>query len=71
MLRDFTRWPKYKDMYIRAFKKMIEAHPGKIKFMENKSAYYDPEEEKQIRKILNITEREREIDLFIWWLARS
>ena len=69
MLRDFTRWPKYKDMYIRAFKKMIEAHPGKIKFMENKSAYYDPEEEKQIRKILNITERE--IDLFIWWLARS
>lgn len=31
MLRDFERWPKYKQFYIRAFQKMIDEHPGEIK----------------------------------------
>lgn len=31
MLRDFERWPKYKESYIRAFDKMIANHPGEIK----------------------------------------
>ena len=31
MLADFERWPKYKDLYIRAFDKMIQNHPGDIK----------------------------------------
>ena len=31
MLRDFERWPKYKELYIRAFDKMIKNHPGEIK----------------------------------------
>lgn len=26
MLRDFEKWPRYKDLYIRAFDKMIETH---------------------------------------------
>lgn len=31
MLRDFERWPRYKELYIRAFDKMIANHPGEIK----------------------------------------
>ena len=31
MLRDFERWPRYKELYIRAFDKMIQNHPGGIK----------------------------------------
>lgn len=31
MLRDFEKWPKYKELYIRAFDKMISNHPGEIK----------------------------------------
>lgn len=31
MLRAFARWPKYKELYIRAFDRMIKNHPGEIK----------------------------------------
>ena len=31
MLRDFERWPRYKEKYIRAFDRMIANHPGGIK----------------------------------------
>lgn len=31
MLADFERWPKYRELYIRAFDKMIANHPGEIK----------------------------------------
>lgn len=31
MLRDFERWPRYKELYIRAFDKMIKNHPGEIR----------------------------------------
>lgn len=31
MIRDFTRWPRYKEKYIRAFDRMIAKHPGEIK----------------------------------------
>ena len=34
MLRDFERWPKYKQMYINAFQKMIDNHPGQIKILD-------------------------------------
>ena len=34
MKRDFERFPKYKELYIRAFEKMIENHPGKVKTAE-------------------------------------
>ena len=27
MMDDFERWPKYKDLYVRAFQKMIDRHP--------------------------------------------
>ncbi len=31
MKRDFERYPKYRDNYIRAFDRMIKAHPNEIK----------------------------------------
>lgn len=31
MIEDFERWPRYKELYIRAFDKMIENHPGEVK----------------------------------------
>lgn len=37
MERDFERWPKYKELYIRAFQKMIDNHPGQIKILDPNS----------------------------------
>ena len=34
MIRDFERWPRYKELYIRAFQKMIDNHPGQIKILD-------------------------------------
>ncbi len=34
MIRDFERWPKYKELYIRAFQRMIDNHPGQIKILD-------------------------------------
>ena len=34
MERDFARWPKYRDMYVRAFQKMIDNHPGQIRILD-------------------------------------
>lgn len=31
MIEDFERWPRYKELYIKAFDKMIANHPGEIK----------------------------------------
>ena len=30
MLADFERWPRYKELYIRAFDRMIKAHPDEV-----------------------------------------
>lgn len=38
MLRDFERWPRYKELYIRAFDKMIANHPGEIKVANGEAA---------------------------------
>jgi phosphoadenosine phosphosulfate reductase len=37
MLRDFERYPKYRDSYIRAFQRMIDKHPGEIKILDPNS----------------------------------
>ena len=37
MIRDFERWPKYKELYIRAFQKMIDNHPGQIRILDPES----------------------------------
>ena len=38
MRRDFERYPKYRDNYIRAFDRMIKAHPGEIKIATGEPA---------------------------------
>ena len=34
MMRDFERWPKYKELYMKAFERMIVAHPEGIKILD-------------------------------------
>lgn len=34
MIRDFERWPKYKENYIKAFQRMIDNHPGEIRILD-------------------------------------
>lgn len=38
MLRDFERWPRYKQKYIKAFDRMIANHPGEIKVVSGELA---------------------------------
>lgn len=38
MRRDFERWPKYKELYIKAFERMIENHPGQIRIATGETA---------------------------------
>ncbi len=38
MKRDFERWPRYKELYIRAFDQMIKNHPGEIRIANGDSA---------------------------------
>ena len=35
MKRDFERYPKYKDAYIRAFDRMVANHKDSIKILSN------------------------------------
>lgn len=43
ILKEFERWPKYKNMYIRAFDKMIEARKknGKTIYAETGEEYFE------------------------------
>jgi len=56
MERDFARWPRYKELYIRAFEKMIDNHPGQIKILDPEYAAKYPleaeEDEREINQIL-------------------
>lgn len=45
MKRDFKRWPKYKDAYIRAFVRMVKTHPGIIKIGRNEET---PEKQAEV-----------------------
>ena len=38
MLADFERYPKYKNLYIMAFDRMIANHPGEIKVADGELA---------------------------------
>ena len=51
MLRDFGRYPKYKENYIRAFQRMIDRHPGQIRIL-------DPEAETKFKLDVNAVEPE-------------
>lgn len=45
MVRDFHRWPKYRDLYIMAFERMIENHAGEIKALNPEYTKYSLDEE--------------------------
>lgn len=51
MLRDFERYPVYKENYIRAFQRMIDRHPGQIRIL-------DPEAETKFKLDVNAVEPE-------------
>ena len=53
MLRDFERYPKYKENYIRAFQRMIDRHPGQIRIL-------DPEAETKFKLDVEGAPQERE-----------
>lgn len=38
MVRDFNRWPKYKELYIKAMDKMVKNHPGEIRIATGEKA---------------------------------
>ena len=38
MMREFERYPKYKDLYIKAMQRMVETHPGQIKVATGENA---------------------------------
>lgn len=44
MRRDFERWPKYREMYVRALQKMIDNHPGKIRIFEQRAGSTEDDE---------------------------
>jgi len=37
MMREFERYPKYKDLYIKAMQRMVETHPDQIKIATGKT----------------------------------
>lgn len=41
MAKEFERWPKYKNLYILAFDKMLKNHPDKIKILQSDDASPD------------------------------
>ena len=53
MIRDFERWPKYKDMYIRTFQKMIDNHPGEICILkpEYREEHFTDEEKRKFEEL--------------------
>ena len=55
MKKDFERWPEYKELYIRAFQKMADTHPDKIKVLQET---FNPDEVEQIM-LASESERER------------
>ena len=56
MIRDFEKWPKYKELYLRAFRHMIENHPGEIKVLkpEHQKKYPLSEEDLDVANLLSI-----------------
>jgi len=61
MIRDFERWPKYKTLYIHAFQRMIDNHPGKIRMLTDDTKYgiYDAQREFEDSGILPVSEEMR------------
>ena len=65
MERDFERWPKYKELYIKAFQRATDNHPGQIKILEQDHL----PDAKELEMLKAERERERDgVRIFIHWL---
>lgn len=56
MLRDFERWPKYKELYLRAFQRMLDNHPGQIRIFNSETDPKDAEPATEAKRA------------FEWWI---
>ena len=68
MLKEFERWPKYKEAYLRAIERMIANHPDDIKLLKRLDSDH---ESIASLKIAFERERERESESSIQVLAHS
>ena len=68
MKRDFERWPKYKELYIKAMEKMVENHPGEIRIATGEEAgggyKYSKHGSSGVRSV-----REQAQAIFDWWIG--
>lgn len=62
MIRDFQRWPQYRNLYIKAFEKMIDEHPGQIKVLVDDTKY-----DKCDRR----SKGEKYLDYWLWLCSRD
>lgn len=69
MKRDFERWPKYKELYIKAMEKMVENHPGEIRVATGEEARggykYSKHGSNGVRSV-----REQAQAIFDWWIGK-
>lgn len=74
MVRDFERWPKYKELYIRAFEKMVRNHPDQIRILNHENTpppagcecFNDPQ---RSRNVLSLVDRRSDAErIMSWWL---
>lgn len=69
MRRDFERWPKYKELYIKAMERMVKRHPGQIKIMTGEDAKgYRSSETEEGRAL---SEAEMAQIIFKWWICEE
>lgn len=70
MKRDFERWPKYKDAYIRAFKKMLENGAAfRAIADENGGGGADNGERAEGLRVVDETVMARAKKVFDWWVG--
>ena len=71
MLKEFERWPKYRELYLRAFEKMIENHPGQIRILEFEDVPGNDEDTTPPHTSVELVDRrvlrEKAVEWFNWW----
>lgn len=60
MKRDFVRYPKYKELYIRAFERMIKNHPGEIRMANGELATNGGGDVRRMAEMV-----------YVWWTSNG
>lgn len=58
--RDFMRYPKYKELYIRAFERMIKNHPGEIRMANGELATNGGGDVRRMAEMV-----------YVWWTSNG